>query len=371
MRSNVLKQFFSRRYVPPFRHTLPGEMAEMVARESPKRKLAADFMLLKRWLLLSLAGQSRLLTDQLPPAPARLLWIRNPKSASIGDSVMELAGRTMLGGYDVDLLTHKGTDELFQTDRYFKNILTEPGAVDARRYDFVLLDLFNTNSIKLKSRICASIPFAGLQGFFYGSNYHHMLFSCYRIHHLLGYPYSDRELAAFLKPTLFLKDEPLPLPPKNRLRVCLMVGGVNPIKTYRLWPEVMKLLRQGWPTGRPFPELVLIGSANGHAYVEQVMAVLDQDQPVSLVGKLSLRATARLLADCDFFIGPDGGLMHCALGFGVPGLALFALFKPRLYLPPETKMQALYDLENINNIDPQLVAKKVQELLGVATRCFG
>ncbi len=84
--------------------------------------------------------------------------MRNPKSASIGDSVMELAGRTMLGGYDVDLLTHKGTDELFKTDRHFKNVFTEPGAVDPRRYDFVLLDLFNTNSIKLKSRICAPIP---------------------------------------------------------------------------------------------------------------------------------------------------------------------------------------------------------------------
>ncbi len=368
MKANSLKRFLSQRYVPPFKHVLPGEMAEMLVRESLKQKVASDFMMLRRWLLLRLTGQSRLLSEHLPPAPARLLWLRNPTSVSIGDSVVELAGRALLGGYNVDLLTAKSpAAELYQTDRYFKNIFTDAGAVDASRYDFALLDLFNTDSIKLKLRVCPRMPFAGVQGFFYGGHYHKMLFSCYRIHHLLGYPYSEHELSSFLKPRLFLEDEPLSLPRRNRMRACLVLGGVLPLKTYRSWPEVIRRLRQSWPSQKSFPEIVLIGSDNGQPYVEQVMSALDQDQAMSFVGKLSLRATARLIAGCDFFIGPDGALMHCAVALEIPGLALIPFNLPQLYLPPETKMQALFDAQNINNISPELVARRLREQMNLAS----
>jgi heptosyltransferase-2 len=359
MTVNPLRRLLSKRYKPPFRQALPG--AGVPLQETPRQKLAADFMMLKRWVWLNLSGQSRLLSESLPPAPARLLWIRNPTRASIGDSVMELAGRTLLGGYEVDLLTAHPPAELYHTDPYFKNIFTDAGDVNASYYDFILLDLFNTNSIRLKLRVCPMTPFATIQGFFYGLPYHHMLYSCYRINQLLGYPYSDHGLRPFLSPSLFLENQPLL--PKAHLRMCMVMGGVYATRTYRIWPEVCRILRRIWPEEKLFPEIVLIGSSNGLDEVETVLDVLGRDQASSFVGTLSLRDTAGLISDCDFFVGPDGGLMHCAVALNIPGVALFRKIQPHLFLPPETTMRVLYDSEDVNDIKPELVARAIQEQL--------
>lgn len=355
----LMADFFAQRYTPPFRHELPGTMKEMLENESPARKFAANFKLFKRWFWLKMNLPSRLLRDRLPPPPCRLLWL-NYSSTSIGDSIMELAGRSMLGAYDVDLLTDPRHAELYLHDRYLKSVFTDAGQLDPSRYDFVLLDLFNTRSIRLKSSVCPTLPCACLQSFFYGASFNRMLFSCYRIHHLLGYPCDDEKLQPFLRPWLFVDDESSPLPPKRKQgRATLMLGGVEPFKTYQQWPEVIRLLRARWPVGRDFPELVLVGSKNGVPYVEQVMAALNGCDTVSKVDGLTLRQTARVLADSDFFLGTDGGLMHCAVALNVPGVALFAKFSPRILLPPQTTMHPIYDAVNVNNIPPATVADAV------------
>lgn len=346
--------FFAQRYTPPFRHELPGTMKEMLANESPARKFSANFKLLRRWLWLKMNLPSRLLCDRLPPPPSRLLWL-NYSSTSIGDSIMELAGRSMLGDYDVDLLTNQQHAELYLHDRYFKAVYTKAEQLDPSRYDFVLLDLFNTRSIRLKRAIGPNLPCACLQSFFYGAHFNRMLFSCYRIHHLLAYPYTDEKLQPFLRPRLFVDNEPSPLPPKRKQRVALMLGGVEPFKTYRRWPDVIQILRAQWPSGRDFPEFVLVGSKNGVPYVEQVLAALKGCDSVSCVGTLALRQTVRVLADCDAFAGTDGGLMHCAVALDVPGLALFGKFPPYLLLPPKSKMNSIYDAQTVNNIPPAAV----------------
>jgi hypothetical protein len=73
-------------------------MAAMLEKEGPQQRLRENGKLLRRWLWLHLTGQSRLLRDRLPLPPARLLWL-SPSSNSIGDSLMELAGRALLGAY--------------------------------------------------------------------------------------------------------------------------------------------------------------------------------------------------------------------------------------------------------------------------------
>jgi ADP-heptose:LPS heptosyltransferase len=350
--------FFAQRYTPPFRHELPGTMKEMVENETPARKFSANFKLLRRWLWLKMNLPSRLLCDRLPPPPSRLLWL-NYSSTSIGDSIMELAGRAMLGTYEVDLLTNRQHAELYLQDRFFKAVFTEAQQLEPSRYDFVILDLFNTRSIRLKRVIGPNLPCACLQSFFYGAHFNRMLFSCYRIHHLLGYPYDDEKLQPLLRPSLFVDDEPSPLPPKRKQRVALMLGGVEPFKTYQQWPEVIRILRARWPSGRDFPGFVLVGSKNGVDYVEPVLAALKNCDAVSVVDSLGLRQTVRALADSDAFVGTDGGLMHCAVALGVPGLALFAKFSPQILLPPNSKMLSIYDAVNVNNIPAAAVADAV------------
>ena len=351
--------FLAQRHTPPFRHGLPGTMAEMLAGESWHKKLAENFKLLKRWLWLKSNLPSHLLSDRLPLAPARLLWL-NYSSTSIGDSIMELAGRTLLGGYEIDLLTDKQHAELYRTDRYFGKVFTDAGELDATRYDFVLLDLFNTRSIRLKRRACPELPFACMQCFFYGADFNRMLFSCYRIHHLLGYPYNDEDLRSFLQPRLFLEADLDPLPPKRKeTRCALLLGGVHAIKTYRRWPEVIQLLRARWPGDRELPEFTLVGSQNGLPHVGPVMTALAGCAATSHVGALTLRQTARALAACDFFIGTDGGLMHSAVALDVPGVAVFGKFLPPLYLPPKSNMHSVYDATDVNNVTPARVVEAI------------
>jgi heptosyltransferase-2 len=336
-------------------------MAAMLENEGLTRKLRENCKLLKRWLWLNLTWQSRLLKDRLPPPPARLLWL-SPSGNSIGDSVMELAGRALLGAYEVDLLTDKYYADLYRNDRYLRTVFTDPKAIDPSRYDFGLQDFFNTRSLLIKRRRCPRLPFAALQGFFWGADYHRMLFSCYRIHHLLGYPHTADELRPFLRPLLFLENEPSPLPRERGCRrVALAIGGVHAARTYQKWPDVIRYLVATWASTQRFPKFVLVGSRNGLAEAESVMAALNRGESKSFVDALSLRATARLISDCDFFVGADGGLMHCAFAASLRGVVLFGRVLPSLRLPPETDIQAFYDARDINNISPQAVAEAIHK----------
>ena len=69
---------------------------------------------------------------------------------------------------------------------------------------------------------------------------------------------------------------------------------------------MLRCLVATWPSEQSFPEVVLIGSRNGLADVPAVTAALGNREFGSFVDALALRATARLIADCDFFVGADG-----------------------------------------------------------------
>ncbi len=356
-----MPSLFAQRYTPPFSHELPSLVAETFKNESWRKKISKNSKLLKNWVWLKLNRQSHLLRDRIPPPPAKILWLHY-SSASIGDSIMEVSGRALLGDYQVDLFTNKQYAELFHKDRFFGTVFTNPSEVNVAMYDFVLLDIFNTRSIQLKRRLCPSLPFACMQGFFYGANFNRMLFNCFRIHHLLGYPHKESELGQFLRPRLFVDSDPAILPAKlSAKRFAIMLGGLKEIKTYRYWPEMLQALHEKWPNDQQFPEFTLIGSQNGREFVRPVMAALDQCKTVSIskVGALTLRQTVRALAECDFFVGTDGALMHCANSLDMPGVTVFGKFLPKLYLPPKSKMQAIHDPVNVNNVEPAMVAEAV------------
>jgi hypothetical protein len=390
------RAFFSQRYAPPFRHALPGTIAEGLQRETLRQKWAANVKLLRRRCWLQWRRQASLLCDRVPPPPCRILWL-NLAAPSIGDSLMHLAGRALLGQYQLDLLTHEHNAELYWTDRYFQRVFADPAAVPANQHDFVLLDALGARSISWKCRLCPKLPFASVQGSFIGSSsldYHRTLFSCYRIHHLLGYPHSEAELRPLLRPWLFVHEEPSPLPGSPRSSasepvaspgpgvprpampdakrpegcppnvsehplVALALGGSDAARTYRRWPETLRLLRQHWSAGQPSPRFVLLGSSNALTQVSEVRAAIGGDSTVSLVNVSSLRASARAIADCDFFLGCDGGLMHCAAALGVPGIGLFGKIKPQLRLPPESTVRSLYHALDVNQIEPEAVANEV------------
>lgn len=357
--TNPLSNLLAQRYTPLFRHSLNSQIEATLATESFLRRQKQNFKLLRRWLVFKTSGQASLLHEHLPAPPARILWL-NFLNNRIGDSIMDLSGRALLGAFEVDLLTDKSQAELFATDRYFKNVFSNPALVDPSRYDFALVDYINTESLRLKRKWFPALPFASLYGFFSGPEVNRTLFSCYRIHHLLRYPHTEVELQRFLTPQIFIEDERSPLPTKDgRKRVALALGGLNPYRTYGKWAEMILHLRKIWPLGKPFPQFILVGSENGRQSVESIKTALAGCEVISLVGTLSLRATARVISDTNFYVGADGGLMHCAIALKLPGVALFGNhISPDFRLPPGAKLDALEAADDVNSIAATTLAEK-------------
>lgn len=335
-----LKHFFAQRHTPPFRHVLPNTITTFLAKESSLRAISQNWRVLKRYLLLCRYGQAGLLREQLPPAPARILWL-NPSSTSIGDSLMELAGRKLLHpGYKIDLFTDRWNAPLYQHDQYFGQVFTDPAQIDPAAYDFVLLDLSNTRSIRFKHQYCLLLPFASLQGYFYGPDFNRLMFSVFRIHQLLGYPFDEAGLQAYLRLSLFLPDDlPALQPKKTLLRLAVAIGGVDPIRTYTHWGEVFTALWQRYGADL---EIVLLGSANGRDHAQQLMAEFSQQAIVNQVEELNLIKTAKAISQCDFFLGADGGLMHIAAALNCPGIGLFGFFRPELRLSPDSVINSVF-----------------------------
>lgn len=65
----------------------------------------------------------------------------------------------------------------------------------------------------------------------------------------------------------------------------------------------------------------------------EVLASVPIDRQIDLIAKVDPGTAAACLAQCDFYIGNDSGLMHCAAAAGVPTLGLFGPSYPHLYRP--------------------------------------
>ena len=60
---------------------------------------------------------------------------------------------------------------------------------------------------------------------------------------------------------------------------------------------------------------------------------MPEDRRVDVIAKTSPGEAAACLSLCDFYIGNDSGLMHCAAAAGVPTFGLFGPSYPHLYAP--------------------------------------
>lgn len=359
-----IKHFFAQRHTLPFRDFLPNTATEILARESFFWATSQNWRVLKRFLFLYFCRQTSLLSDALPPAPAKILWL-NPSSTSIGDSLMELAGRALLHpAYTVDLYTDRWNASLYQHDSYFNQVITDPTQIKPEGYDFVLLDLFNTRSIRFKQKYCPTIPFASLQGYFYGPDFNRLLFSVYRIHQLLGYPFTEVEIQPYLSPQIFVERVQSPIESKCKaVRIALAVGGVDPLRTYQSWELVLNGL---WQQFDQQIEVVLLGSANGEEDATRLKNKFEQKPLFNLVNQLSLTQTAKVIAESDFFIGADGGLMHIAAALLKPGVALFGFFRPELRLGPNGLIENVFAENQVNDCLPsEVIAKSIVGIDGL------
>lgn len=268
---------------------------------------------------MSWVRQASKMLKHIPIGTQRILWV-NLSAPSLGDSLMDLAGRVLLKDYQVDLLTDKKNASLYEGDDYFDHVFHDVGDAEALHlsspYDLIILDAFSPKILKLKFKYFFEVPFVGMWGFINGFEIHRTLYSFYRLQFLLRKK-SIRgiRLAPSLgKPEFFDADLS-----EKKQKIAIVVGAEWDYRRYAHWVEVISLIKQKY---QDVFELVLIGSSNGGAEANSVIAKFPDCK--NFVGRCSLSQTASIIDQSDFVLATDGGLWHVACSLGKPSVVLFA-----------------------------------------------
>lgn len=342
---------FNQRFILGFNTQIPHNIEEFRRGESFRSKLKQTIRTYRRFVTLLFSKQLHLELDLIPPHVVKILWF-NPSSTSIGDSIMELSGRALLcdGKFELHLLSDRKNSSLYGEDLVFKKVFNDPNQI-LESYDLILLDVYNTKSIQMKSKYFPDAPFCAIQGYFYGAAIHRTMFSYHRINYLLGVRLTQQELDLCAKNYL-----PVVIPSVIP-RVVISVGGEGKFKTYSHWNNVIRQLIQ-YDSAL---EICIIGSSNGVEYSDEIMQEFG-GRITNYVAKLSLLETAKIIASSKFFIGADGGLMHVAESYEIQGIALFAKVSPELFLSYQTKINPLYSNLMIDDIDPEQIVGLFKQL---------
>lgn len=273
------------------------------------------FKFVKRQILFLILGKCCGLTKEVPKITVfhrKILWI-NWAAPSIGDSLMDLSARRLLGSRHIILLTQRKNYEIYLKDPTFVGVYfcREDLVKDYGRhfFDLVICDSYSPRVLMQKLYVAPFTDFAGLYGFLNGFELHRTYFAFARLSQLVGKSATPIEI----RPVLF---ETKGISNSGVRRVAVAIGGEWSFRTYPHWhPVVEDLVRNSY-------EVVLVGSPNGLDLANRLAQ--DFDGIENTVGKLTLREVVREIANCDFFIGADGGLWHIACAVGTPSVVMFA-----------------------------------------------
>lgn len=153
------------------------------------------------------------------------------------------------------------------------------------------------------------------------------------------------------------------------------VLGVGPTANWigKTWPVERFIEVAQWmiSEGGPMEDarVAVFGAPGEEEDAYKLYNVLPEDQRLDLIAKGSPGEAAACLARCDFYLGNDSGLMHCAAASGVPTLGLFGASYPHIYSPygqqyvrtPET-FDELVDFEGY---DPKTLDRSLMTSLTV------
>lgn len=291
---------------------IPSDQARFLRSDAFSFRLHIKY--LKRLVLFFLSGQffverkHRGCLSQFH----RILWI-NLSAPSIGDSLMDLSGRILLRGKQIDLLTSSLNMSLYQSDEIFKRVTCETHIARSwhskNPYDVIILDSYAPRVILKKIQISVFAPIIGLYGFVNGFEVHRTYFSFYRLGYLL-----DVESNLKVLPKIYLPEN-LASSRNYPDSLCIAIGGEWEFRSYQHWIEVIAQLHRDY-------KIILVGSSNG---LNEARHIVEKYSGVSsFVGKLTLLETAGVIKKCKLFVGADGGLWHIACSLDVPSVVLFA-----------------------------------------------
>ena len=347
---------FNETYTLPFKFDIPNYTKEYIEKKS---LLERWFKFYKRYLYINLKRQKSLEIENILPEHKYILWI-NISAPSLGDSLMDLSSRTMLIGRKVDLFTDKRNSELYKDDFFFSKVFTEIKQINECRYDLVILDSYSTRCINIKAKIANLVPFAGMFGYYNGSEVHRVLFSFHQMNNLLGYVKSENEINKIARASISISSSDQKLIQKTRLPssfIAIAIGGEWNYRTYNKWDCVIEKLI-GIDN---HINIVLIGSDNAKDSATIIFDKFSKRNVINCVAKFTFKQTAEIINQAKMLFCCDGGLMHPANALKTPIIGLFARHEPHMLLTESICAFSLFDKRDVNNILVEDILQKYNE----------
>lgn len=155
--------------------------------------------------------------------------------------------------------------------------------------------------------------------------------------------------------------------------------GVGPTANWigKTWPpeSFIELISHLTDKGQTFEgyKVAVFAAPGEEENAEMLLSSVPQDKQINVISKGKPGDVCGVLAQCDFYIGNDSGLMHCAAALGVPTLGLFGPSYPHWYSPwgahcsfvrtPET----FDELIDFDGYDPKTLKRSLMVSLNVET----
>jgi Glycosyltransferase family 9 (heptosyltransferase) len=308
-----------------------------------------------------LSRQNKYLSQTIPQDCKKVLWIYEG-IPQLGDALMDLAPRSLLHqqGIACDLLIDAHLAPVFQSDAWFKRIATEPKQLMDCTYDLIILQSHKRRSMLKKMRHYASHPWLSMHGFYTGPEFHRARFATQRLADALGLHLADSDFEQHAQQKLCALVPAKPIT-ASKLKIALVLGGVDPLRIYKKWPELgLNLYKQHQA------QITLLGSSNASQDASAFLESWDADQAVNnLVGKTSVSDCRKIITQQDIVIACDGGLMHLSITTPVSLIALFnKIVSPQWRLPSHLQSTSLQSTtENVSDIAVETIMSAVQRTI--------
>lgn len=313
----------------------------------------------RRAMYLQLSGQQPYCHAKILPEWKRGLWLYKG-IPQIGDALMDLAPRCLLAehGLTMDLYTDPHLAAMFGSDPWFEKVLSDPRALRPADYDFIIVPSFKRRSLKHKIGLLRKLPWISMHGFYTGPEFNRGEFAARRLADALGVEPAAHQLLQHAQQKL----KALPTTPSDshsRLKMALVLGGVDPLRSYRSWPEFASQLGATLPL-----DITLLGSANAldtaRAFESRWNGPLH-----NWVDKTDLAQCRQLMSEQRIVLACDGGLMHLATTTPIALISLFtSTVEPAWRLPRDRLTWALKSgSDDVNDIDPGEIASVVRRFV--------
>lgn len=338
-----------------------GNTANHMEVEYRAHPLARRLKWLKQWVrlkaLLLLSGQLRRRVRHLPAGARKVLYAYD--WGAIGDSIMDLSQRHLFPPeIRLDLYMPAKAAALFEGDARFCSVYRNAADCPAD-YDLIILHNISPALVKFKMQWYPETSFYDVLGFIQGELYARARFCHASLTRFLAIP-----AAPIYRPQLGTRhSQSVSVRPNS---VLVSLGALDQERRhFKQWTVLLARIQAAcFMMKRPLLTFVLTGlGPSARKDVDALPPQFVQDHCEVCLDLPDIPEVQAKVASCQYFLGPDGGLMHIAEAMDKQGVALFAGVAPDWRLTPMSRLRALSATHSVNDIAVALIAEQFMELL--------